>query len=76
MEEQKKSKPTYEQLEAAFNQLYTKIQDMNMVNAFKRLDYLFKILEYPDAFPVSFLGKVAKEIENIIDIREEDEERD
>lgn len=76
MEEQKKSKPTYEQLEAAFNQLYAKIQDMNMVNAFKRLDYLFKILEYPDAFSVSFLKKVAKEIENIIDIREEDEERD
>lgn len=73
---EEKNKPTYEQLEAALNQLYGKMQEMNMVNAFKRLDYLFKILEFPTMFSTAFLDKVSREIETIIDIPEETPEKD
>ncbi len=42
-------KMTVEQIKAAANEqisvLYQKLQEANLANAFKRLDYLFKIVE-------------------------------
>lgn len=71
-------KKTYEQLEAENNQIkqqaeamYRQIQQMNMQNVFKRLEFLFKIVENRDAFPEEFKNKCVMEIVNLITIPEE-----
>lgn len=79
MEEKKETtKLSYEQLEQIANQLSQqnnqllgKLQELNMMNVFKRLDYLFKILEYPMFFAESFVDKCSKEIEDIMTLKEE-----
>lgn len=75
MEEKKKEgeagkKLTYEQLEAVASQLsdqakklYERLQEANMSNAFRRLDYLFKVIEFGPMFPDSFVERCAGEIQ-------------
>jgi hypothetical protein len=77
-----KKKLSYEELENVAKQLseqnrqmYMKLQEMNTVNLFKRLDYLFKVLSNCIHFEDSFVSKCAKEIEEIITIPEEKEEK-
>ena len=77
-----KKKLSYEELENVAKQLseqnrqmYMKLQEMNTVNLFKRLDYLFKVLEDNVHFGNKFVDKCAKEIEEIITIPEEKEEK-
>ena len=42
------------------------IQEMYMTNTFKRLDYLFKVVESANSvFSKNFIAKCAKEIEDI-----------
>lgn len=82
--EEKKSKQeklTYEQLENVAhqlseqnNQLYSQLQTINMSNVFKRLDYLFKVLENEHMFSQNFVTKCAKEVEETITIPEESKE--
>lgn len=64
------NKLTYEQLEAVASQLsdqakklYEKLQEANMSNAFRRLDYLFKVVEFGPMFPDSFVERCAGEIQ-------------
>lgn len=64
-------KPSYEQLEREVvglrgmnNQLIMQLQQMNMGNLFKRLDYLFKVVEFREAFNTDFAAKCAEEIED------------
>lgn len=64
---------TYEQLKAVCQQLsnqneqlYAKINEINLVNTFKRLDYLFKVLENDVSFDEKFVGDCAEEIKNIM----------
>lgn len=69
------AKPSYEQLERDIaglksmnNQLIMQLQQMNMGNLFKRLDYLFKVLEVAPQLPTDvlnpeFVTQCAKEIE-------------
>lgn len=66
-------KPTYEQLEREVaglkgmnNQLLMQLQQINMGNLFKRLDYLFKVVENRAAFTPEFAEKSVKEIENLM----------
>lgn len=63
-------KPSYEQLEREIaglkgmnNQLIMQLQQMNMGNLFKRLDYLFKVVESREAFNADFADRCAEEIE-------------
>lgn len=63
-------KPSYEQLEREVaglkgmnNQLIMQLQQMNMGNLFKRLDYLFKVVEFREAFNADFATRCAEEIE-------------
>lgn len=75
MEEKKKEgeagkKLTYEQLEAVASQLsdqakklYERLQEANMSNAFRRLDYLFKVIEFGPMFPDGFVERCAGEIQ-------------
>lgn len=76
-------KMTYEQLEnvahqlsAQANQLYTKLQEANMTNMFKRLDYLFKVVENAHAFDEEFVNRCVSEIEDLITLPDNVEESD
>lgn len=82
------NKPSYEKLEEMYkalasqnNQLMYQLQNMNMSNLFKRLDYLFKVLEVApkfttDVFSPEFVTQCAKEIESYITPSKSEEELD
>lgn len=81
MEETKnvENKLSYEELERAANelmmqnqQLYSELQKLNMVNAFKRLDYLFKVIEFNTVFDTEFVNNCRDEIMDIIVIKDTD----
>ena len=83
MEENKeKKKLSYEDLENLCHQLsdqsqtlYRKLQEANMTNMFKRLDYLFAVVENKVAFPEDFVKKCVDEIITSMTIPEETEEK-
>lgn len=68
---------TVEQVKSAANQqiqiLYQKLQEANLTNTFKRLDYLFKIVE--GDFSTKMKAKASKEIDNIVFGYPEDKEK-
>ena len=78
---QRPEKMSYEQLENVAHQLseqnrqlFAKLQELNMVNMFKRLDYLFKVVENGHMFDQDFLEKCIAEIENLMTVPEQEEE--
>ena len=80
-ETERPEKMSYEQLENVAHQLseqakqlYVKLQAANMSNMFKRLDYLFKVVENGHMFKQDFLEKCITEIEEIMTVPEETEE--
>ena len=82
-ETKRPEKMPYEQLENVAHQLseqakqlYMKLQAANMSNMFKRLDYLFKVVENGHMFKQDFLEKCIAEIEEIMTVPEETEEDD
>lgn len=63
-------KPSYEQLEkdvaslkSMNNQLIMQLQQVNINTLFKRLDYLFKVVEFREAFNEEFVNNCVEEIE-------------
>jgi hypothetical protein len=84
MEEKKENKKlTYEQLNDACNQLLQQNQQLAGRNRelesfvmFKRLDYLFKVLEHTTMFPNAFLISCANEIKEALTVPEESKEED
>ena len=87
MEENKEretKKFTYEQLEqiagnlsAHVQQLNAKLQEANLFNVFKRLEYCFKVLELSEMsmsrFSDSFIDSCVEDIENIMTVKPEEE---
>ena len=78
---QRPEKMSYEQLENVAHQLseqnrqlFAKLQELNMTNMFKRLDYLFKVIENGHMFKQDFLEKCIAEIESLITVPEQEEE--
>ena len=74
-----KEKMSYEELENIAHQLseqsrvlMQKLQEANMGNMFKRLDYLFKIIEFEHMFDGNFIDKCIKEVQDMISIPEEE----
>ena len=72
------AKLPYEQLESAANQLAQQnqalrqqIQEMNYYNLFKRLDYLFKVVENDEKFVADFVDTCKTEIVNLMTTVEE-----
>lgn len=62
--------PSYEQLEKDIaslksmnNQLIMQLQQVNISTLFKRLDYLFKVVEFREAFNEEFVNNCVEEIE-------------
>lgn len=77
MEENKtqNEKLTYEQLETAANQLLAQNNElkrtlMELSNAMRRLDYLFKVLDHVALFDVDFVDKCTAEIVQLMTIPE------
>ena len=73
-------KMTYEQLESVARQLseqnrelYTKLQQMDMMNIFKRLDYLFRVIENHTKFGKAFVDKCKDEIVTLMTIPEKED---
>lgn len=78
---QRPEKMSYEQLENVAHQLseqnrqlFVKLQKLNMANMFKRLDYLFKVVENGHMFKQDFLEKSIAEIESLMTVSEQEEE--
>lgn len=87
MEENKENKEvkklSYEQLEQIANQyseqarqLYLKLQEANMTNMFKRMDYLFKVIENNKVFSSNFVEKCINELEELMKLPEETKEEE
>lgn len=79
-ETERPEKMSYEQLENVAHQLseqakqlYMKLQAANMSNMFKRLDYLFKVVENGHMFKQDFLEKCIAEIEELMTVPEVEE---
>ena len=79
--EEGKQKLTYDQLNDACNQLFQQNQMLAKRNRElegfamnKRLDYLFKVLEFSKNFTSDFVGNCASEIEEAMTIPQEIEE--
>lgn len=77
---QRPEKMSYEQLENVAHQLseqnrqlFAKLQELNMANVFKRLDYLFKVVESGHMFKQDFLEKCIAEIESLMTVPEQEE---
>ena len=80
-EPERPEKMSYEQLENVAHQLseqskqlYMKLQAANMSNMFKRLDYLFKVVENGHMFKQDFFEKCIAEIEELMTVPKEVEE--
>lgn len=66
---------TYEQLSNAAHQLSQQnaslrqqMEQMNYFNLFKRLDYLFKVVEFAGQFPMDFVGTCTTEIQSLLTV--------
>lgn len=71
-EVKQEKKLSYEELENVANNLYVRLQQADMANMFKRLDYLFKVVENVDNFPQEFAKHCVKEIVTIMTIPTEE----
>ena len=76
-----KEKLTYEELNNVCHQLseqsralYQQLQEANLSNVFKRLDYLFAVVENAKNFPNDFVTKCVGEIIEMLTIPEKKEE--
>lgn len=74
-----KTELTYEQLNAVATQLSkqnaqlrNQMEEMNYINLFKRLDYLFKVVEFSDKFNAPFVTTCITEIETLLSTVEEE----
>lgn len=67
-EVKQEKKLSYEELENVANNLYARLQQADMSNMFKRLDYLFKVVENVDNFPQEFVKSCIEEIVTVITI--------
>lgn len=68
------NKLSYEELENIANNLYARLQQADMSNMFKRLDYLFKVIENIDYFPSEFGEHCKEEIVDIMTIPTKEKE--
>ena len=73
-----KEKLSYEELNNVCHQLseqsrmlYQKLQEANLTNAFRRLDYLFAVLDKSSFFDEEFITKCADEIVTMLTIPQE-----
>lgn len=80
---EKPAKMSYEQLEQIAHQLseqsrnlYNKLQEANMGNMFKRLDFLFRIVDLSAKFPEDFVNSCIAEIQELMVLTEEGSDKE
>lgn len=80
---EKNTEPTYEQLKYFVDQLATqnralREQVMHLSNeaSYKRMDYLFKVIEYNEMFSGDFISKCISEIQEALTIENDTEDAD
>lgn len=78
-----KTEPTVEQYKAAVEalksqnaQLIYQLQNINLNNMFKRLDYLFKVIENAAMFDESFVIQCTTEIMELMALPEEEKTKE
>lgn len=64
------------QLSQQSQQLYARLQQADMTNMFKRLDYLFKVVENHNQFPVEFVTMCVTEIMNMMDMQDTEDTKE
>lgn len=80
-------KLSYEELETVVHELHEqlekqqkicveKLQEMNYANLFKRMDYLFKVVEFKDMFTSDFVVGVVEELEKLLTLEKEEEKEE
>ena len=82
--EEKQQRLSYEQLNDVCSQLYQQnqqlsrqVQQLNMSNMFKRLDYLFQVLNYSSIInDPDFIGDCVSEIKEAMTVRKEEEAKE
>lgn len=62
---------TIEQLKISYTKLFEAYQNAQIDNVFKRLDYLFKVVDNFTFFNKEFANNVIKEIEDLLTIKSE-----
>ena len=65
-----------EQLSEQTRQLYSQLKNASLNNMFKRLDYLFKVVENKDKCSQEFYNKCLNEVEELMTLPEEDTKKD
>lgn len=66
-------KLSYEELDNLCVRLCVQLQQSKMGNVFKRLDYLFKVLQLENVFKdPEFIGNCAQEVKDLISIPKEE----
>lgn len=82
-EEKHEKKLTYEQLNNACNQLWQQNQqlakrakELEQFAVNKRLDYLFKVIEFSSSFSSDFVGNCTSEIEEAMTILQEEQPKE
>lgn len=50
-------------------------QELQMFNMFKRLDYLFKVVENAHMFPAEFVENITKEVVDLLSLSNEQENK-
>ena len=78
-EKNKKHKLTYEHLETVATNLgeqnailYKKLQESSLENAFKRIEFLFKVLNFNSLFEPTFVKSCIEEIQNTMTLPSEE----
>ena len=51
-------------------------QELQMFNMFKRLDYLFKVVENAPMFPAEFVETITKEVVDLLSLSNEQENKE
>ena len=77
-----KKKLTYEELQTLAGSLSSQLQNLqeayqkiNYTNIFKRLDYLFLVVQNKDFFDKSFVSNIKDEIQSLLKLENEDENK-
>lgn len=64
------------QLQHQNEQMRNAIMKLDYTNTFKRLDYLFKVIEFSIQFPDDFVANCINEIVDMMTVKEEEKENE
>lgn len=67
------AKPTYEQLVNYINQMEKQLNEQRLGEIIAQLNFLFKVIEFKDAFPEEYVKQCAKEVQNVLTIKTDKE---